>query len=153
MMDGQKRIALLAHDAAKPTLSAWAFANEDALRPHALTATGNTGQAIMEATRLQVTCLRSGALGGDMELGALIADGQIDILIAFTDPLTAKTHDIDIGPLLRIATVAQIAVAMTETTADFLIRSELMTRPYRRGRGTPTLPAVQHRIDRRREIA
>ena len=152
-MDGQKRIALLAHDAVKPTLSAWAFANERELQPHALTATGNTGRAIMAATRLEVTCLRSGALGGDMELGALIADGQIDILIAFTDPLTAQTHDIDMRPLLRIATVAQIAVAITETTADFLIRSELMTRPYRRSRSTAALPAVPHRIDKRHEVA
>ncbi|MEM9224650.1 MAG: methylglyoxal synthase [Pseudomonadota bacterium] len=152
-MDGQKRIAFVAHDAVKPTLAAWAFANERALSLHALSATGNTGRAIMDATGLEVNCLRSGALGGDFELGALIADACIDVLIMFTDPLTAKPHDIDPGPLLRVANIAQIAVALTETTADFLIRSELMTRPYNRSGGRPALPAVPHRLDRRRGIA
>ncbi len=152
-MDGQKRIAFLAHDAVKPTLGAWAFANERALLPHQLTATGNSGRAIMDATRLEVNCLRSGTLGGDLELGALIADGRIDILIAFTDPLTARPHDVDVAPLLRIANIAQIAVALTETTADFLIRSELMTRPYARTGGAPALPAMQQKIDKRRETA
>ena len=152
-MDGQKRIAFVAHDAVKPTLGAWAFANERALLPHQLTATGNTGRAIMDATRLEVTCVRSGTLGGDLELGALIADGQVDILIAFTDPLTAQPHDVDIAPLLRIANIAQIAVGLTETTADFIIRSELMIRPYARTRGTPALPAAQQKIDKRREVA
>jgi len=152
-MDGQKRIAFLAHDAVKPTLGAWAFANERALSPHQLTATGNTGRAIMDATRLEVTCLRAGTLGGDLELGALIADEQIDILIAFTDPISAQPHDIDVGPLLRIANIAQIAVALTETTADFLIRSELMTRPYARTGARPALPAMQQKIDKRHEVA
>lgn len=152
-MDGQKRIALVAHDALKPALGAWAFANERALSVHQLTATGNTGRAVMEATRLQVRCLRAGTLGGDLELGALIADGQIDILIALTDPLSAQAHDVDIGPLLRIANITQIAVALTETTADFIIRSELMTRPYARSGTPPALPAVQQKIDKRREVA
>ncbi|MEM0907075.1 MAG: methylglyoxal synthase [Pseudomonadota bacterium] len=152
-MDGQKRIALVAHDAMKPTLSAWAFANERALQPHQLTATGNTGRAVMDATRLEVQCLRSGALGGDLEIGALIADGEVDILILFTDPLTRQPHDVDPAPLLRIANVAQIALAMTETTADFIVRSELMTRPYRRSHGAPALPPVQQRIDRKSEVA
>lgn len=152
-MDGQKRIAFLAHDALKPTLGAWAFANERALAVHELTATGNTGRAVMEATRLEVTCLRAGTLGGDLELGALIADGRVDILIAFTDPLSAQPHDIDIAPLLRIANITQIAVALTETTADFIIRSELLTRPYARSGAPPALPAAQQKIDKRREVA
>jgi len=152
-MDGRKRIALIAHDALKETIAAWAFANERALAPHALTATGNTARAIMEGTRLQVTGLRSGALGGDFELGALIADGRVDILILFADPLTAQPHDVDPAPLLRIANVAQIAVATTETTADFLIRSELMTRPYHGPRTRPALPPVPQRLDRRHGVA
>ena len=91
-MDGKKRIALTAHDAAKPALVAWTFANERTLALHDLTATGNTGRMVMEGTRLTVDCLRSGVLGGDMELGALIAEGRIDVLVFFTDPLTPKPH-------------------------------------------------------------
>ncbi|MEM7693591.1 MAG: methylglyoxal synthase [Pseudomonadota bacterium] len=152
-MDGEKRIALCAHDALKQTLGAWAFANEALLRPHQLTATANTGRVLMDQTRLQVECVRAGALGGDLELGALIAGGQIDILILLTDPLAPEAHDVDPAPLLRIAAIAQIAVATTEATADFIARSELFARPYRRGRPQPALPAVLQKLDRRSERA
>lgn len=148
-MDGKKRIALSAHDAAKPALVAWAFANERTLALHALTATGNTGRMIMEGTRLQVDCLRSGVLGGDMELGALIAEGRIDVLVVFIDPLTRKPHDIDPTPLLRLAALGQTAVAMNEATADFIIRSELLSQPYHRPRGQAALPPVTQRIEQR----
>ncbi|MEM8552370.1 MAG: methylglyoxal synthase [Pseudomonadota bacterium] len=149
-MDGQKRIALSAHDAMKPALAAWSFANERLLSPHALTATGNTGRVIMQATGLDVQCLRSGALGGDMELGAIIADGRIDILILWADPVTRQPHEIDPSPLLRISAVAEIVVATTETTADFVVRSDLMGRPYARRQSAPALPAVLQRLDTER---
>lgn len=149
-MEGQKRIGLAAHDAVKAQLGAWAFANEAILADHVLTATGNTGRVLLGATSLDVTCLRSGTLGGDMELGALIADNQIDILILFADPLTRQSHDLDPAPLLRIATIAQIAVATTETTADFIIRSELLSKPYyRRAHDSPALQPAQRSITQR----
>ena len=150
-MDGRKRVALTAHDALKPTLAAWAFANEDALLPHQLTATGNTGRTLMTETRLKLDCLRSGALGGDLELGALIAEGEIDLLILFTDPLTRKPHDIDPMPLWRIATLTQTALAGNEATADFIVRSELMARPYLRPHAPPALPAATQRLRARED--
>lgn len=151
MMAGHKRIALTAHDALKPALAAWAFANESVLSLHALTATGNTGQLIATDTRLKVDCVRSGALGGDMELGAMMAAGRLDLLIFFADPLSAKPHDIEPWPLVRMATLAQVATALNEATADFLIRSELLVHPYHRPRGTKALPAMPQQLDARRD--
>ncbi|MEM8662886.1 MAG: methylglyoxal synthase [Pseudomonadota bacterium] len=148
-MDGRKRIAFTAHDAVKPSLGAWAFANERALSAHELIATGNTGRVMMDVTGLKIRCLRSGTLGGDLELGAMIADAQVDILVVFTDPLTREPHDTDPAPLLRIANIAQIAVATTETTADFIVRSELLSQPYHKAGGARALPPVAQRITRR----
>lgn len=146
-MDGRKRIALSAHDAAKPALAAWVFANESVLSGHRLTATGNTGQHLMAQTGLEVRCLRAGALGGDMELGALIAEGRVDLLVFFLDPLTRRPHDIEPARLVTVATLTQTAVALNESTADFIVRSELMVQPYRRPHGPPALPPVPQRID------
>lgn len=152
-MDGRKRIALTAHDAAKPALVAWAFANERTLLAHSITATGNTGRLLMAETRLVVDCVRSGALGGDFELGAMIAEGRVDVLVFFTDPLTRQPHDVDPAPLVRIAALTQTAIALNETTADFLVRSELMNRPYPRPGGRAALPSALRRIDDRRGVA
>ncbi|XWN29470.1 MAG: methylglyoxal synthase [Devosia sp.] len=149
-MDDAKRIALVAHDAAKATMAAWAFANERVLKDHQVYATGNTGRLLLSETGLDVTCLRSGPLGGDLELGAMIAEGRIDILFMFVDPLTPKPHDVDPHPLLRIATLAQTAVATNEATADFIIRSDLLSRPYHRVHGLKALTASTQRIDSRR---
>ncbi|MCF3935462.1 methylglyoxal synthase [Acuticoccus sp. M5D2P5] len=152
-MEGQKRIAFCAHDAAKQPLAAWAFANEKSLTRHHLTATGNTGRLLMEQTRLQLDCLRSGVLGGDMELGALIAEGRIDILIFFTDPVTRQPHDIDPAPLLRVAALSETVVAINEASADFIIRSELIDRLYPRPHLVKALPAATQRLDKRRDVA
>jgi methylglyoxal synthase len=152
-MDDIKRIALSAHDSAKPQLAAWAFANEKLLSRHALTATGNTGRLIMSQTGLRVDCLRSGPLGGDMELGALVAEGRIDILVFFVDPLTPKAHDVDPAPIWRVAALSQTVVAMNEATADFAIRSDLMGGSYRRPHWRPALPNVTQRIDDQRDVA
>lgn len=151
-MDAQKRIALTAHDAAKPSLVAWAFANERALAQHSLTATGNTGQLLVRETGLNVDLVRSGALGGEMEIGALMADGAVDILIFFTDPLTRQPHDIDPAPLWRLASLTQTAVAINEASADFLVRSELMRRPYRRPHSQEALPSAQRRLNARSDM-
>lgn len=152
-MDGRKRIALSAHDGAKPSLVAWAFANERVLAEHELTATGNTGRMLMESTRLVVDCVRSGALGGDMELGALIAAGRIDVLVFFVDPLTRKLHDVDPAPLMRVAALTGTAAAFNEATADFIVRSDLITRPYLRPRSQPALPGAQARLEPRRDVS
>lgn len=152
-MDIDKRIAFAAHDAMKPAFAAWAFANERALADHHLTATGNTGRLVMSQTRLSVDCLRAGALGGDLELGALIAEGRIDILVLFVDALTPKPHDIDPAPLLRIAALTQTVLATNEATADFLIRSELMGRSYHRTHSQPALAAATQRINSPRGAA
>lgn len=146
-MNGRKRIALSAHDAAKTALGAWVFANERVLRPHELTATGNTGRHLMAQSALPITCLRAGALGGDMELGAMIARGEVDVLVFFVDPLSAKPHDIDPSRLMNVATLTQTAVALNEATADFIVRSELLERAYPRPHGARALPAVRQRID------
>ena len=151
-MDIQKRIALSAHDAVKPALVAWAFANERNLSRHHLTATGNTGQLLLQETNLGVDLVRSGALGGDMELGAMIAEGAIDILIFFTDPVTRQPHDVDPAPIWRVATLAQTAVAINEASADFLIRSELMSRTYRRPHAQAALPSTRRRLDARKDV-
>lgn len=152
-MDGRKRIALTAHNGAKPALVAWAFANERILMAHDLTATGSTGRLVMEGTRLVVDCVRSGPLGGDAELGALIAESRIDLLVFFIDPLTRQMHDVDPAPLMRLAALTGIVAAFNETTADFIIRSELIARPYPMGRAQPALPNVQQRIEPRRDVA
>lgn len=152
-MDGQKRIALTAHDAMKAPLAAWVFANADALRGHSLTATGNTARLIAADTGLKVDSVRAGALGGDMQLGALMAEDRLDILVFFIDPLGKKPFDIDPAPLLRVASLSQTALALNETTADFIVRSELLSRRYHRPSGTPALPAVPARIGERRSDA
>ncbi len=151
-MDIQKRIALSAHDAVKPAMVAWAFANEQVLSRHHLTATGNTGQLLLQETNLTVDLVRSGTLGGDMEIGAMIAEGAIDILIFFTDPVTRQPHDVDPAPIWRVATMAQTVVAINEATADFILRSELMSRTYRRPHAQTTLPSLRQRLGARKDV-
>lgn len=152
-MDRRKRIALSAHDAMKPALAAWAFANEAALAPHALTATGNMARRLASETALRATPLHASALGGDMQLGALMADGQLDIVLFFIDPLSAKPFDIDPAPLIRMATLSQTALALNEASADFIVRSELLAHPYHRPQSVDDLPPVPQRLRDRRHTA
>jgi len=125
-----KRIGLVAHDARKKDLVAWALQNVSALRAHDLVATGTTGSAVGEATGLDIDCLKSGPLGGDAQIGAMIAEGRLDILIFFTDPLSALPHDVDVKALIRLATLYDVAIACNRTSADFMIASPLMTAAY-----------------------
>ena len=125
-----KRIGLVAHDARKKHLIAWAQQNANALRAHDLVATGTTGSTVAEATGLDIDCLKSGPLGGDAQIGAMIAEGRLDILIFFTDPLSALPHDVDVKALIRLATLYDVAIACNRTSADFLIASPLMTTAY-----------------------
>jgi len=126
----RKRIALIAHDRMKKDLIEWAEFNKGTLSRHELYATGTTGTLIEERTNLKVQKFKSGPLGGDQQIGAKIAEGEIDILIFFWDPLEPLAHDVDIKALIRLATVYNIPVAINRSTADFLISSPLFEQEY-----------------------
>jgi methylglyoxal synthase len=125
-----KNIALVAHDHMKKDLLEWALAHHDQLSIHSLFATGTTGKYLEENLRLKVNTFKSGPLGGDQQIGALIADGKIDMLIFFWDPLEPQPHDPDVKALLRLAVVWNIPVACNLATADFIFASPLMDNDY-----------------------
>lgn len=115
------RIGLVAHDDKKDDLVAWAKANREVLSRHELWGTGTTGGRVIEGTGLPVTLLKSGPLGGDAQLGAMIAEERLDVLIFFQDPLTAMPHDVDIKSLQRLATLYNILFAPNRRTADAVL--------------------------------
>lgn len=115
------RIGLVAHDDKKDDLVAWVSANREALARHALWGTGTTGTRVAEGTGLLVELLKSGPLGGDAQLGAMIAEDRLDALIFFQDPLTAMPHDVDIKSLTRLATLYDILFAPNRATADAVL--------------------------------
>lgn len=130
LMESQKRIALIAHDHQKDDLVAWCVKNKEQLKKHFLCGTGTTSRLIAEATGLPVKSYKSGPLGGDQQVGARIAEGEIDMMIFFWDPLEAQPHDPDIKALLRIAVVYDIPVANNSATADFIMTSRYMNAEY-----------------------
>jgi methylglyoxal synthase len=144
----RKRIGLVAHDNKKQDLVQWARFNRGMLAQHDLVATGTTGTMLGRELDLPVTCLQSGPLGGDLQIGAMIADGTIDFLVFFWDPLEPQPHDTDVKSLLRIAVVWNIPVACDRASADFMISSPLMTGSYER-----TVPDYTAHNDREIPIA
>lgn len=126
----RKRIALVAHDKKKKDLVDWVENNRVELSRHELFATGTTGRMMEEQLDRPVSKLLSGPIGGDQQIGAMIAQGFIDILIFFWDPMEAQPHDSDVKALLRVAIAWNCIVACDSSTADFLLTSPLMTREY-----------------------
>jgi methylglyoxal synthase len=118
----KKRIALIAHDRQKPVLVEWVKAHIEVLRRHELCATGTTGSRVQAETGLEVKRYLSGPMGGDQQIGSRIAEGGIDMVVFFWDPLEPQPHDVDVKALLRIAVLKDIPIANNRATADLLIR-------------------------------
>ena len=137
------RIGLVAHDNKKRDLIEWAKFNRQVLEPHELVATGTTGTLIEEELGLGVEKLQSGPLGGDQQLGARIADGEVDFLVFFWDPLEPQPHDPDVKALLRLAVVWNVPVACNRSSADLMVSSPLFFSGYER-----QLPNYTSYIDR-----
>lgn len=129
-LPAQKRIALIAHDERKLDLLDWAAYNREMLSRHTLFATGTTGTMLHRELGLDVTSFMSGPLGGDQQIGAKIAQAEIDVLIFFWDPLESHPHDPDVRALLRVAALQNIPVATNRSTADFLFSSPLIEVEY-----------------------
>ena len=129
-LNSQKRIALIAHDNMKGEIMEWCEANKEILSRHFLCGTGTTARMIAQRTGLPVFGYNSGPLGGDQEVGAQIVQGKIDMVIFFSDPLTAQPHDPDVKALLRIAQVYDIPMANNRSTADFLISYPYLNTEY-----------------------
>ena len=121
-----KRIALVAHDDRKGYMLEWAAYNRDILADHILYATGTTGRLLGDLLELPVTCFQSGPLGGDQQIGALIALGELDMLVFFWDPMSSQPHDSDVKALVRLAVLWDIPIACNRTSADYLITSPLL---------------------------
>lgn len=126
----QKNIALIAHDAKKHDLIDWCRDNAEILNKHFLIGTGTTAKMISDETDLPVKGYNSGPLGGDQQIGARIVEGKVDLVVFFSDPLTAAPHDVDVKALMRIAQVYDIPFANNRATADFIIHSSLMDEEY-----------------------
>ena len=137
-MSKRLSIALVAHDAMKHDLAEWVAWNWEKLLSHRLICTGTTGRIVAETlmerrckdasnSRFDITMLKSGPLGGDQQLGAMIANNEIDVLIFFWDPMSAQPHDVDVKALLRLATLYNVPTAINRSSADYIISSSLMS--------------------------
>jgi methylglyoxal synthase len=131
-MHPRKRIALIAHDNRKNDLLEWARYNHGTLDRHELYATRTTGDLLEAELGLEVNLYLSGPLGGDQQVGAGIAEGRIDFVIFFWDPLEPHPHDVDVKALLRIAVVYNVPIACNRATADFMLSSPIMDEEYER---------------------
>ena len=124
----KKNIVLIAHDDLKEQMLEWAKNNKKILLKHNLMGTGTTGSILKKELKLKIKCFKSGPLGGDLQVGAKIAEGKIDIMIFFWDPLSPHPHDVDVKALLRIGALYNIAIACNSTSADFVISSKMMSK-------------------------
>ena len=139
-MESVKRIALVAHDNRKRHMAEWVEYNWNTLLGHRLVCTGTTGRLVEEALKrkagdqypaaYEIRMLKSGPLGGDQQLGAMIAENQIDAIIFFWDPMSPHPHDVDVKALLRIAVLYNLPIACNRSSADFIISSSLLSKPY-----------------------
>lgn len=116
-------IALIAHDEKKEEMVNFTIAYEHFFKEHKLFATGTTGKRIMAETNLNIERLMSGPLGGDQQIGAMIATGEMDLVLFFRDPLTAQPHEPDVSALLRLCDVYRIPLATNGTTAELLLKA------------------------------
>ena len=122
----KKKVALIAHDSKKAEIVEWCLKHKEILEKFELCGTGTTAKRISEATGLSVKGYLSGPLGGDQQIGALVAEGKIDFVLFLCDPLTAQPHDPDVKALLRIANVYNVAIATNVATADLVVASNLI---------------------------
>jgi methylglyoxal synthase len=136
-MQKLKMIGLVAHDARKQELLDWVRFNAETLGSHQMICTGTTGQMLVNmfaedfpSLKPEITRLKSGPLGGDQQMGALIAEGRLDVLVFFTDPMTTQPHDVDVKALVRLCTVYNTVIACNKATADFIISSPLFAEEY-----------------------
>lgn len=125
-----KKVALVAHDNKKDELLEWCLLNKQKLAKHKLYATGTTGKILEQALGQYITKFLSGPLGGDQQIGAMIAEGKLDIMIFFWDPMEAQPHDPDVKALLRLAAVYNLPIACNAATADFIFTSPFMDEEY-----------------------
>lgn len=144
VLEKRKKIALIAHDNKKKDLIEWAVHNRKELSKHSLVATGTTGKLIEEALDQPVVKLLSGPLGGDQQIGAMIATGDIDVVFFFFDTMEAQPHDSDVKALLRLAVAWNLPMACDRTTADFLMTSRFMQEEY-----SYELPNYTHYLNRK----
>ena len=152
-MEEIKTIGLIAHDNRKQDLIEWVEWNWDILRKHQMVCTGTTGKLVEESLKekikneaeknIRLKKLKSGPLGGDQQMGALIAEGMVDIIIFFWDPMQPQPHDVDVKALLRITVLYNVPTACNRSTADFLISSEIFKQKY-----SPKIKNYQEYIDR-----
>ena len=133
----RKRIALVAHDNKKKDLIEWASHNGVMLARHELIATGTTGKLLEEKLDRPVKKLLSGPLGGDQQIGAMIAENRLDLLIFFMDPLSAQPHEADVQAVVRLATLYNVVLATNTAAADFIISSPLFAQAYEPADGAP----------------
>src|SRR5512134_2885183 len=137
-MDTRKRIALIAHDKKKKDLLDWILFNREKLSRHSFWSSGSTGKLIQESCPdLDLTRLKSGPLGGDQQVGAMIAEGRLDMPIFFIDPLSRQAHDVDVKALTRLSTLYDIPFAHNRSTADFIISSPLFEQRFERSTSEP----------------
>ncbi|HKL98683.1 MAG TPA: methylglyoxal synthase [Mobilitalea sp.] len=132
VIEKQKHIALIAHDSKKHEIVEWVEENKHILKNHFLCGTGTTARIISEKTELPVKAYNSGPLGGDLQIGSRIVEGNVDFIVFFWDPLESQPHDPDVKALLRIAAVYDIPIANNRATADFMITSKFMNEEYER---------------------